>query len=116
MEKIESSIQNSPINASSDSVSVITMAPVATMASVSTLEKTAPELDSRHEISATTDMEATSIIEHKYLSENVGLLKEEPVKKKTIKSSLQTKFSKEFERRKILQSLFMCIKSRQMNI
>ncbi len=82
MEKIESSIQNSPINASSDSVSVITMAPVATMASVSTLEKTAPELDSRHEISATTDMEATSIIEHKYLSENVGLLKEEPVKKR----------------------------------
>ena len=81
VEKIESSIQNSPINASSDSVSVITMAPVATMASVSTLEKTAPELDSRHEISATTDMEATSIIEHKYLSENVGLLKEEPVKK-----------------------------------
>jgi len=81
VEKIESSIQNSPINASSDSVSVITMAPVATMASVSTLEKTAPKLDSRHEISATTDMEATSIIEHKYLSENVGLLKEEPVKK-----------------------------------
>lgn len=77
VEKIESSIQNSPINASSDSVSVITMAPVATLASVSTLEKTAPELDSQHEISATTDMEAPSIIEHEYLSENVGLLNEE---------------------------------------
>lgn len=77
VEKIESSIQNSPINASSDSVSIITMAPVATLASVSTLEKTVPELDSQHEISATTDMEAPSIIEHEYLSENVGSLNEE---------------------------------------
>lgn len=81
VKKIESSIQNSPINASSDSVSVITMAPVATMAGVPTLEKAALELDSQHEISATTDMEATSIIEHEYLCENIGVLKEEPVKK-----------------------------------
>ena len=80
VEKKESSIQNSPINDSSDSVSVITMSPVATMSSVSTLEKTAIEIDSRHEISATTDMETPSITEHEYLSENVELLlKEEPV-------------------------------------
>ncbi|MGE7111764.1 DNA translocase FtsK [Lysinibacillus sp. NPDC047702] len=80
VEKNESSIQNSPINASSDSVSVITMSPVATVSSVSTLEKTAIEIDSRHEISATTDLEATSITEHEYHSENVELLlKEEPV-------------------------------------
>lgn len=80
VEKKESSIQSSPINDLSDSVSVITMSPVATMSSVSTLEKTAIEIDSRQEISATTDMEIPSITENEYLSENVELLlKEEPI-------------------------------------
>ncbi|MFE3576984.1 DNA translocase FtsK [Lysinibacillus sp. NPDC059133] len=60
-EKDEVSIQNTaPFNTATESVSVITMAPVSSMSSVSTLEKTVIDVESSDEISATTEMEVTT--------------------------------------------------------
>jgi len=54
----EVSIPNTaPFNATTESVSVISMAPVASMSNVSTLEKTVIEVESSDEISATTEKE-----------------------------------------------------------
>ncbi|MFC9541891.1 DNA translocase FtsK [Lysinibacillus sp. NPDC056959] len=54
----EVSIPNTaPFNATTESVSVISMAPVASMSNVSTLEKTVIDVESSDEISATTETE-----------------------------------------------------------
>ncbi len=54
----EVSIPNTaPFNAATDSVSVISMAPVTSMSNVSTLEKTVIDVGSSDEISATTEKE-----------------------------------------------------------
>jgi len=57
-EEDEVCIENTtPSNATTESVSFITMAPVSSMSSVSTLEKTVVDVESSDEISATTEME-----------------------------------------------------------
>ncbi|MEB2300974.1 DNA translocase FtsK [Lysinibacillus xylanilyticus] len=57
-EEDEVSIHNTaPFNAATDSVSVITMAPVTSMSNVATLEKTVIDVESSDEISATTEKE-----------------------------------------------------------
>ncbi|KOS64719.1 DNA translocase FtsK [Lysinibacillus agricola] len=76
----EVSIQNSaPINAATESVSVITMSPVATMSSVSTLEKTVIDIESYDEISATTEMKAESTTENELTTENVVIPEEDSI-------------------------------------
>ncbi|WP_375199650.1 DNA translocase FtsK [Lysinibacillus sp. RS11] len=70
----EDIIQNtSPINAATDSVSVITMSPVATMSSVSTLEKKELDIESSDEISATTEMETDATIEQELPTNNIEI-------------------------------------------
>ncbi|MFB7156246.1 DNA translocase FtsK [Lysinibacillus sp. NPDC056232] len=63
-EEDEVSIQNTaPFNTATESVSVITMAPVSSMSSVSTLEKTVIDVESSDEISATTETEMETTAE-----------------------------------------------------
>lgn len=70
----EAIIQNTaPINAATESVSVITMSPVATMSSVSTLEKKVLDIESSDEISATTEMETDATIEQELPTNNIEI-------------------------------------------
>ena len=70
----EVSIQNTvPFNAATESVSVITMAPVTSMSNVSTLEKTVIDVESFDEISATTEMEVETASEQRLTTEIIDI-------------------------------------------
>ncbi|KOP72816.1 cell division protein [Lysinibacillus sp. FJAT-14745] len=70
-EENEGSDQNiAPFNAATESISVITMAPVTSMSNVSTLEKTVIDIESFDEISATTEMEVETTTEQELTTEN----------------------------------------------
>ncbi|MFJ6208014.1 DNA translocase FtsK [Lysinibacillus sp. NPDC092081] len=70
-EENEVSNQNiAPFNAATESISVITMAPVTSMSNVSTLEKTVIDIESFDEISATTEMEVETTTEQELTTEN----------------------------------------------
>lgn len=72
-EENEVSIQQNtaPFKDATESVSVITMAPVTSMSNVSTLEKTVIDIDSADEISATTEMEVEATTEQELTTENI---------------------------------------------
>ncbi|MFJ3386129.1 DNA translocase FtsK, partial [Lysinibacillus sp. NPDC086135] len=79
-EENEVSIENTvPFNAATESVSVITMAPVTSMSNVSTLEKTVIDVESFDEISATTEMEVETATEQKLTTENIDILEENSI-------------------------------------
>ncbi|MEB2280882.1 DUF87 domain-containing protein [Lysinibacillus xylanilyticus] len=76
----EVSIENTvPFNAATESVSVITMAPVTSMSNVSTLEKTVIDVESFDEISATTEMEVETATEQKLTTENIDIPEENSI-------------------------------------
>ncbi|PJO41644.1 DNA translocase FtsK [Lysinibacillus xylanilyticus] len=71
-EENEVPIQNTaPFNDATESVSVITMAPVASMSNVLTLEKTEIDVENIDEISATTEMEVETTTEQELTTENI---------------------------------------------
>ena len=79
-EENEVSIENTvPFNAATESVSVITMAPVTSMSNVSTLEKTVIDVESFDEISATTEMEVATVTEQKVTTENLDIPEEHSI-------------------------------------
>ncbi|MFJ8089082.1 DNA translocase FtsK [Lysinibacillus sp. NPDC095746] len=79
-EENEVSIENTvPFNAATESVSVITMAPVTSMSNVSTLEKTVIDVESFDEISATTEMEVATATEQKVTTENLDIPEEHSI-------------------------------------
>ncbi|MGE7675555.1 DNA translocase FtsK [Lysinibacillus sp. NPDC094403] len=79
-EENEVSIQNTaPFNTATESVSVITMAPVTSMSNVSTLEKTVIDIESSDEISATTEMEVEITTEEELTTENVVIPEEDSI-------------------------------------
>ncbi|MEY9978078.1 S-DNA-T family DNA segregation ATPase FtsK/SpoIIIE [Lysinibacillus sp. RC79] len=68
-EENEVSNQNlAPFNAATESISVITMAPVTSMSNVATLEKTVIDIESFDEISATTEMEVETTTEQELIT------------------------------------------------
>ncbi|WP_427108486.1 DNA translocase FtsK [Lysinibacillus xylanilyticus] len=72
MEENEVPIQNTaPFNDATESVSVITMAPVTSMSNVLTLEKTVIDVENIDEISATTEMEVETNTEQELTTENI---------------------------------------------
>ncbi|MGE8001132.1 DNA translocase FtsK [Lysinibacillus sp. NPDC093190] len=74
-EENEVSDQNlAPFNAATESISVITMAPVTSMSNVSTLEKTVIDIDSFDEISATTEMDVEKTTEQELTTENENVV------------------------------------------
>lgn len=79
-EENEISIQNTaPFNPATESVSVITMAPVISMSNVSTLEKTVIDIESSDEISATTEMEVEITTEEELATENLVIPEEDSI-------------------------------------
>ncbi|MGE7928049.1 DNA translocase FtsK [Lysinibacillus xylanilyticus] len=74
MEENEVLIQNTaPFNDVTESVSVISMAPVTSMSNVLTLEKTVIDVESIDEISATTEMEVETTTEQELTPENIDI-------------------------------------------
>ncbi|MFJ8512353.1 DNA translocase FtsK [Lysinibacillus xylanilyticus] len=79
-EENEVLIQNTaPFNDATESVSVISMAPVTSMSNVLTLEKTVIDVESIDEISATTEMEVETTTEQELTPENIDIPEENSI-------------------------------------